>query len=251
MNLRVLTHNVFITANARPAAWREHARSILAVVRERDVAIACLQEVPRRFAAIVARECSTHVAVVRAGPWPEEALVALLRRDRVRGHRDVAMQVEAHDGQLALLDLAVRDVRVPLRLMHAHLDFYSRERRLRATDAIVAAIASAPRHALLACGDFNEPPAADAIHGRLHAHGLRDAWDAHDGATASARSRPGTFHGFKGLDGPSVHIDWVLASEPLRAVSCDVVDDARLAFSDHVPVVAEFELVDATARATP
>ncbi|MBK6941890.1 MAG: endonuclease/exonuclease/phosphatase family protein [Planctomycetes bacterium] len=251
MKLRVLTHNVFITANARPAAWREHARALLAVVREHDVAIACLQEVPRRLAALVARECSTHVAVVRTGPWPEEALVALLRRDRVRGHRDVAMPVAAHDGQLALLDLALRGTPVPLRLMHAHLDFYSRERRLRAADAIVSAIGSAPRHALLACGDFNEPAAADAIHGRLHAAGLRDAWDTPAGGAAGPRTRPGTFHGFKGLDGPSVHIDWVLANDPLRAVSCDVVDHARLAFSDHVAVLAEFELGDRGTRSTP
>lgn len=251
MKLRVLTHNVFITANARPAAWREHARAILALVRERDVAIACLQEVPRRFASIIARECSTHVAVVRAGPWPEEALVALFARDRVRGHRDVSMPSATHDGQLAVHDLALRSTPVPLRLMHAHLDFYSRDRRLRAADAVVAAIESAPHHALLACGDFNEPPAADAIHGRLRAAGLRDAWDSPTGGAAGPRARPGTFHGFKGLDGPSVHIDWVLASDSLRALSCDVVDDARLAFSDHVPVLAEFELGDRGAHPTP
>lgn len=238
MKLRVLTHNVFIHANAKPAALRRHARSLLAVLRERDVAIACLQEVPRRFASIVARESPAHVVVVRPGPWPEEALVALLRRDVVKRHRDVELRGADHGGQLAVLDLCLRDAPGTLRLVHAHLDFYSRDRRLRAADAIVALVASAPQRAMLACGDFNEAPAPDAIHGRLEAHGLRDAWQI-DGAPT--RARRGTFHGFQGLSGDGVHIDWVLADGRLKPRSCELVDDARFAFSDHVPVLAEFE----------
>ncbi len=236
--LRVLTHNVFIQANARPAALREHVRALMSLLREHDVTIACFQEVPRRFASILARESPTHAAVVRPGPWPEEALVALLRKDRVCAHRDVDVRIDAHEGQLAVLDLRLRAAPTRVRLMHAHLDFYSRERRVRAADAIVAGIRTAPDHAVLACGDFNEAAEPDAIHAVLRAHGLVDAWD-----TTGPRERPGTFHGFKGLCGPSVHIDWVLASARLPARSCVVLDDRRLAFSDHLPVLAELDVL--------
>jgi endonuclease/exonuclease/phosphatase family metal-dependent hydrolase len=237
VSLRVLTHNLYIHANTRPALMRRHARALVAVLRERDVAIACLQEVPRSVASILVAQSTRHRVVVRPGPWPEEALVLLLHRDVVRAHRDVDAPAAANDGQFAACDLRLRGVAGALRLIHAHLDFYSATRRLQATELIERTLATANTQRVLACGDFNESP-ADSIHGRLLARGLEDVWSA----THPERDWPGTFHGFKGLAGREVQIDWILSGGALTPRSCELLDDERLAFSDHLALIADFDL---------
>jgi endonuclease/exonuclease/phosphatase family metal-dependent hydrolase len=94
-----------------------------------------------------------------------------------------------------------------------------------------------PALPIVLAGDFNAPAGGETF--KILAQHLKDSR-----LEAPEKSGPeGTFHGFKGVPGPS-RIDWIMFRAPWKALSNETITDHREGRypSDHFPILAVFDL---------
>ena len=156
-------------------------------------------------------------AVLFRSPWPaRESTTRLLTKHRGQYQRGyVSVTLERPEGSLTAIS--------------THLGLSRRERPGHAAEIVSGLAPSGP---VILAGDLNEEPGGAAVVRLTQA--LTDCQEAAgDGSVPTFPARA-----------PAVRIDYVLVSPGIRPVSCRVLtSDASASASDHLPVVAEVELL--------
>ena len=129
-------------------------------------------------------------------------------------------------------------------VVNTHLDHRSQPARERGAALVMRFIdETAGARPVIVTGDFNGEPGNPAVREFLdggHRVRLRDTLAVHLGL-GPGEGGPGTFHGFRGIEGAASRIDYVLASADLAVRHAQVVTDspAGRPVSDHFPVEAD------------
>jgi endonuclease/exonuclease/phosphatase family metal-dependent hydrolase len=218
--LRVMTYNV--------RSGRDDLDALSAVVRSCAPDVLLVQEAPRFLRwrskrAALARRCGL---VVATADRPDGLCVmTALRVDLVSRSFTLLPKTSGHH-QRAVCGATVAFGGMQWRVLSVHLSTDTAERQQH-LPALLSALAADGEVPLIVGGDINEDPGGE-VFGAL-ASRLQDCFavsGSGSGLTSPASS-------------PARRLDAIFASSSLTVVSCEAVDDARVAAaSDHRPVLA-------------
>lgn len=276
--LRVTTLNVLHDGvRSLAAPWRERRAHVVALIRELEPDVLCLQEASAGQLEDLRRELPDYEVVagepsgpIVLPPWPAiiakpahwlqgdyfkaaELCPILLRRDTLRATASGSVKLRAPKPARAFKAHALTWVRAETRsgftfeVANTHLGILPWRARASGRELLAAMNGLRTRHPQILAGDFNSRPSGGVLR-ELTSGGdaatFRDAW-------TSARRRDGggsTFHWGLGLPGP--RIDYVLSRPGLvvRSAKVSGPERGRPWVSDHWAVTVEYEV---SARPAP
>jgi endonuclease/exonuclease/phosphatase family metal-dependent hydrolase len=233
--VRALTWNLH-------GAGRPDLSAVAALLRETGADVVALQEVRRAQADRLARElgvvsASWTLKHQRYGPFwrrHDEGLALLLPEKVSASSLVLTPDVSTWTSRRRVAQVADLPG-LGLRVINTHLDAHDAERRAPQARTLGALVRDAAPRPCVVLGDLNARVDENGVFDPLLAVGLRDAWDVEAGAASTSFTSPAS--------APGQRIDHVLvsASVDVHDVRVPTGDWAR--WSDHLPVLAELELV--------
>jgi endonuclease/exonuclease/phosphatase family metal-dependent hydrolase len=251
-NIRVMTYNI---QHGEGLDGRVDIERIAAVIRAAQADIVALQEVDRgvershRIDTMVALSELTGIMKwafgrnidYQGGDYGN----GVLTRFPILHEQNLHYQMIRSNEQRGLLHLVLEMDGTELVVMNTHMDFRpdDTERLLNVKEICAVAEQYAPRP-MIACGDFNTTPESRTV-SLMKEGSFDDVWElvgVGEGATIP-------------VSNPTKRIDYIFACE-LSRQKRNVISDLRLKpisarvvhadASDHLPVVAEFQLCRST-----
>ena len=228
-NLRLLSYNV--------RSMRDDRAALARVIRSAQADVVLVQESPRfaRWRSLCAQLARTSNMVVVGGGRPagSNLVLSTLGVDVVATH-DVlfSRQSGKHQRGTAIAVLEYRGSRFAVAGVHMSLDGAERARHLGELDAALSRLVPAEVPVIIG-GDINDQPGSPVwstlATARVDVFAGRDTGRTHP-LTAPAAA-------------PSKTIDGIFADRRIAVVSAEVITGPdTLIATDHLPVVAEFEL---------
>jgi endonuclease/exonuclease/phosphatase family metal-dependent hydrolase len=222
-------------------------------IRDQDAGVVALQEVQRHQSQALARDLDavTHRWGFKHWPFPTRPEgMAIMGLDRPVSVEVVALtkvwSIWSWRRRIMLLGtFAVGDAEVLL--VNLHLSPHSASEQRVAEVARVLEVTAGHAGPVVVVGDLNERPGG-AVHERLAAAGLRDAWPERPGGGPEGGET--NWHGSDPHmpTAPSQRLDYVYVSEEIRVVDVtvpklgDEVFDHFAVLSDHLPVTAVLDV---------